>query len=226
MVEANTVGGAGNVQKNSVVVLSSPVSGVDKVTNISALTGGVDAESDEAFKARFTNYLASLSRATDIAIGSTIAAIQQGLSYAIDQNINQAGGVQMGNFVVTVDDGSGSPSEHLLEAVQQAVGVIRPVGTSFVVQAPVVSYAEVAVTLLTTAGSSHNMAVAAVATAIEAYIAALPVGGTLSYARLAQLSFDASGAVNNLSGLLLNGGTTDLVPPFFGVVRVGTVTVA
>jgi hypothetical protein len=32
--------------------------------------------------------------------------------------------------------------------------------------------------------------------------------------------------VTNLSGLLLNGGTADLVPPLFGVVRATTVAVA
>ncbi len=44
--------------------------------------------------------------------------------------------------------------------------------------------------------------------------------------RLAQLAYGASATVSNLSGLLLNGGTADLVPGLFGVVRAGTVTVA
>jgi uncharacterized phage protein gp47/JayE len=225
-VAASIAGSAGNVQPGSIALMSSAVSGVDTVTNMGALTGGIDAESDAAFRARFGNYLASLSRATDIAIGSTIAGIQQGLSYTISENINQAGNAQMGNFVVTVDDGSGNPSTNLLNAVQQAVGEIRPVGTSFAVQKPLVTLADVAVTIITTTGTSHNAAVAAVGTAIETYIAALPMGRTLSYTRLAQLAFDASSAVSNLSGLLLNGGTADLVPPLFGVVRVGIVTVA
>lgn len=225
-IAANIAGSAGNVQPGSIALMSSAVSGVDTVTNMGALTGGIDAESDAAFRARFGNYLASLSRATDIAIGSTIAGIRQGLSYTISENMNQAGDAQMGCFVVTVDDGSGNPSANLLNAVQLAVGGVRPVGTSFAVQKPLVSLADVAVTIITATGTSHNAAVAAVGTAIESYIAALPVGGTLSYTRLAQLAFDASSAVTNLSGLLLNGGTADLVPPLFGVVRVGIVTVA
>ena len=61
---------------------------------------------------------------------------------------------------------------------------------------------------------------------MEGYIAALPVGGTLSYTKLAQLAYDASSAVTNISGLLLNGGTADLVPPPFGAVRAGVVTVS
>jgi hypothetical protein len=61
---------------------------------------------------------------------------------------------------------------------------------------------------------------------MEAYIASLPIGGTLSYTRLAQLAYDASASVTNLSGLLLNGAAADLAPPVFGVVRAGTVSVA
>ncbi len=225
-VAASVAGSAGNVQPGAIALLGSAVSGVDTVTNAAALTGGLDAESDAAFRARFGNYLASLSRATNIAIGSAIAGIQQGLSYAINENINQTGAAQLGNFVVTVDDGSGYPPASLLGTVQQAVDAVRPVGTSFAVQRPVVAPADVAVTLITATGASHIAAVAAVATAIETYIASLPVGATLSYTRLAQLAYTATGAVNNLSGLLLNGGAVDLVPPLFGVVRAGTVTVA
>jgi uncharacterized phage protein gp47/JayE len=225
-VAAGVAGSAGNVQPGAVSVLSSAISGVDTVTNALALTGGMDAESDTAFRGRFGNYLASLSRATDVAIGSAISAIQQGLSFVINENINQAGATQMGFFVVTVDDGSGDPPASLLSAVQQVVNGVRPVGTAFAVQGPVVSPANVAVTLITAAGASHAAAVAAVASAIETYIASLPVGATLSYTRLAQLAYGASGSVSNLSGLLLNGGATDLVPGLFGVVRAGTVTVA
>jgi len=225
-VVANAAGVTGNVQPGAISLLSSAVSGVDTVTNAAALTGGIDAESDTAFRARFGNYLASLSRATNLAIGSAIAAIQQGLSYTITENMNQAGGTQMGFFVVTVDDGSGDPPASLLSTVQGAVSAIRPVGTGFAVQGPVVAPANIAVSVTTAVGASHSAAVAAVAGAIESYIAGLPIGATLSYTRLAQLAYDASSSVSNLSGLLLNGGTADLVPPLFGVVRAGTVTVA
>jgi len=52
------------------------------------------------------------------------------------------------------------------------------------------------------------------------------VGASLSYTRLAQLAYGASGTVTNVAGLLLNGGAEDLVPGLFGAVRVGTVAVS
>ncbi|MCB5944112.1 baseplate J/gp47 family protein [Acidocella sp. KAb 2-4] len=225
-VAALVPGSAGNVQPDAISVVNSAIAGVDVVSNALALTGGMDAESDAAFRARFGNYLASLSRATAQAIGSAIAAIQQGLSFVITENINQAGATQMGHFVVTVDDGTGNPPASLLATVQQAVNAVRPVGSSFAVQGPVVVPANVALTLVTANSAVHAAAIARVAAALENYIAALPVGATLSYTRLAQLAYDASGAVTNISTLLLNGGAVDLVPPLFGAVRAGTVTVA
>jgi len=67
--------------------------------------------------------------------------------------------------------------------------------------------------------------VAAVTAAIETYIAGLAVGAMLGYTKLAQLAYEASSSVTNVSAVLLNGGTSDMVPGLFGVVRSGTLTV-
>jgi uncharacterized phage protein gp47/JayE len=225
-VAANVAGSAGNVQPGAIAVIGSALAGIDTVTNAAVLAGGIDAESDAALKLRFGNYLASLSKATNVAIGSAIEAVQQGLSYVISENIDQSGATQLGHFVVTVDDGSGSPPASLLSSVQQAVDEVRPVGSSFAVQGPVVTPANVSLTLTLAPGASQQSATADVAAAIETYIASLSVGATLNYTRLAQLAYAASGSVTNVSAVLLNGGTADLTPPLFGVVRTGIVTVS
>jgi len=226
LAAASTAGVAGNVQPGGISVISSAIPGVDTVTNAQAFAGGINAESDAAFRMRFGSYLGSLSKATNAAIGSAIEGIQQGLSYVISENIDQAGQVQMGHFVVTVDDGSGSPPAALLSTVHQIVDALRPVGSSFAVQGPVVAQAEVSMSLTTQTGVSHQSVVAAVAGAIADYVDGLSVGATLNYTRLAQLAYDASSAVTNVSAVLLNGATSDLVPPLFGAVRPGTVTVS
>ncbi|MGE4482004.1 baseplate J/gp47 family protein [Acidocella sp.] len=226
LVVAVSPGVTGNVQPEAISLIGSAIAGVDSVTNAEAMTGGMDAESDTAFKVRFGGYLAGLSKATNAAIGSVISGIMQGLSYSVVENVNQAGMVQMGHFVVTVDDGTGTPSANLIATVQQAVDAIRPVGTSFAVQGPVVVKANVEMTLTTDGSADHALAIMAVAQAVEAYIANLPVGGLLGYTRLAQLAYDASSAVTNVSALLLNGTTTDIAPGSFGVVRSGIVTVS
>jgi uncharacterized phage protein gp47/JayE len=225
-VVAATTGSAGNVQANTINLIASPIAGVDSVTNQNALTGGVDAESDGAFKLRFGNYLASLAKATNGAVGAAISAIQQGLSYTIQENIDQAGTVLMGNFVVTVDDGSGAPPSALLASVQSAVNAVRPVGTSFAVQAPQVIDANVTINIVPSSPSLLNTAIAAVGSAVADYIGALPVGATMSYTRLAQIAYDASAVVSNLSALKLNGDTADIATTPSQVVRAGMIVVS
>jgi uncharacterized phage protein gp47/JayE len=222
---ANAVGISGNVEPGAISLISSALAGIDTVVNAVALSGGLDAESDVAFRARFGNYLASLSKATDIAIGAAIAAIQQGLSYVISENINQAGVSQPGHFVVTLDDGSGAPSENLLNVVREAIDVVRPIGSSFAVQGPVIMAANISLNITTAAGVSHQTVIALVAGAIETYVAGLGVGVGLNYTRLALLAYAASGSITNVSNIWLNGATADLSSPPFGIIRVGTVSV-
>lgn len=224
-VEANIAGAAGNVLAGTVGLMASAIPGIDTVSNATPLTGGFDAESDAAFKARFGNYLTSLSRATMGAIEAAVTGVEQGLSVAISENIDQTGAASLGNFVVTIDNGTGAPPASLLATVQQAVDTVRPVGTRFAVQGPVVALADVSLTLTLVQNAVSQTVIGAVTDAIGAYIASLPVGATLPHSKLAQLSYDASSAVINVTGTLLNGGVADLVPPLFGVVRAGTISV-
>lgn len=224
-VTAINAGVVGNVQASTVSQLGSAVAGIDTVNNLNGFSGGSDAESDQAFRARFGNYLASLSRATNGAIIEAIAGVQQGLSAVISENIDQTGAVQLGHFVVTIDDGTGKPPASLLQIVQQAVDAVRPVGTSFAIQGPVVVQANISLTLTLLPGTIAQAVIAAVASAISTYIAALPVGAALPYSRLAQLAYDASPSIINVSNTTLNNAAGDLVPPLFGVIRAGTISV-
>jgi uncharacterized phage protein gp47/JayE len=225
-VVAAVAGSAGDVLAGTIALLTSAIPGIDTVTNAAPMTGGLDAESDAAFKARFGNYLASLSRATLGAIEETVAGVQQGLSVSITENVDQTGAVSMGSFVVTVDNGTGVPPAGLLATIAQAVNAVRPVGTRFAVQGPIVVAVELSMALTLAPGAQAPAVVSIVNDALAAYIEALPVGASLPYSRLAQIAYDASASVINVTDIVLNGATVDLVPPLFGVVRVGTISVA
>jgi uncharacterized phage protein gp47/JayE len=225
-VTALEPGSAGNILAQNIGLIGTPVAGIDTATNNAAFFGGVDPESDAAFRARFGNYLASLSRATLGAVQETIAGVQQGLSATVTENVDPTGASSPGEFVVTVDDGSGAPPVSLLTTVQLAVDAVRPVGTRFSVQPPQVMHASVIMTLALTAGAVPQNVVAAVQTAIGAYIDNLPVGAALAYTRLAQIAYDASSQVTNVTGVQLNGGSTDLIPGSFGAVRSASLSVS
>ncbi len=225
-VVAETAGSIGNVQPNTVTLLASAIPGIDQVTNPLAFTGGTNAESDAAFRARFVNYINSRSLATPLAIGNAIAGIQQGLTYLLQENTTPAGTTEMGFFTVTIDDGSGNPPASLLATVSSAIEAVRPIGSSFAVLPP--QLIEAAITLSVSLSSAGQMATvsAEIATAIESFVDTLPIGATLPLSRLAQLAYDADPTVINVTALSINGNASDLVPSIRGVIKAASVVVA
>ncbi len=224
-VVAVVAGAAGNVQAGVVTLLGSAIPGVDTVTNAAPFQGGLDAESDPAFRARFQAYINSRSLATPSAVGYAIASVQQGLDYTIQENVSPAGLSTMGNFVVTVDDGSGSPSTTLLAAVTGAIDAVRPVGTTYAVQPPGVLTANISLGITAAANSQLAVLVGTVGAAITSYVDALKLGQSLPLSRIVQLAYDADPGVSNVSGVTINGGTSDLLASPAQLVKAGTVAV-
>ncbi|GAN79835.1 baseplate J/gp47 family protein [Acidocella aminolytica] len=219
---AAAAGAAGNVQAGAVNLLGNSISGIDTVTNAAAFTGGLDAESDTACIARFPLFLASLAGATVNAIKAAIAGVQQGLDYAISENVNTQGTAQLGNFVVTVDDGSGNPSAALLAEVSGAVNAERPVATSYSVQGPTVTSA--AVTFSFDAPSTiKSSLIGPVQTSVTNFINRLTIGQTLSLSRVSNIAYNASEYISNVTNVLINGVASDLTPSAMGVVRASSV---
>jgi uncharacterized phage protein gp47/JayE len=225
-VVAVTAGAAGNAVAGAVTTIVGAISGVDTVTNISAFANGADAESDPALRTRFIAYIASLSKATKAAVGYAITSLQQGLVYSLTENQTYGGTAQYGYFFVVVDDGTGSPSSTLLASVSNAIDAVRPLCSSFGVFAPVVVSASVAMTATIAAGYDPMATKALITTALKNYINSLKLGQTLTYSRLAQVAYDASPGVTNITGVTLNGGTADLPATSLQVVKWNSVTVS
>jgi uncharacterized phage protein gp47/JayE len=224
-VVATTPGAAGNVQPGTVTLLGTAMPGVDQVSNPQAFTGGLNAETDAAFRARFVNYINSRSLATPIAVGYAVSSVQQGLNYLIAENTNAAGAPQMGFFTVTVDNGTGNPPASLLQTVSAAIEAVRPIGSSFAVLGPVDVPVAIVLTVTIAANATLTTIVGEVAQAITSYVDALPIGASLAYSRIAQLAYDADPAVVNVTDITLNGATADITPPANGVVKAASVVV-
>ncbi len=218
---AQAAGAAGNVQVGSVTLIAAAVPGVDTVANAAAFTGGRDAESDAALRARFTRFLDSRARATGAAILYAIDGVQQGLQRTLQDNTPV-----LGSFLVTVDDGSGAPSSSLIAAVAAAVEAVRPLGALYAVQAPVVIPADVSLSVTLVDGAVAGTVRAAVAAAITDHINTLGLGAALAWSRLIQVAHEASPLVAAVSAVLVNGGAADLVPGPGGVVKPGAVVVS
>ena len=222
-VQSQTAGSAGNVLAGSVSLLATAMPGIDSVSNSAPFQNGVDAESDEAFRSRFTNYLDSRSRATPLAVGYAITSIQQGLQYSIQENQDTSGTWRPGSFVVTVDDGSGSPPANLLATVAQAVESVRPVGAVYAIQPPSVLSVAVSATLNVAATAQRASVAANVSSAIIAFVDRLPIGAILPLTRISQVAYAADPAVLNVSQVQINGTSVDATPPPTGVIKAESV---
>jgi uncharacterized phage protein gp47/JayE len=204
-------------------MLATAIPGVDAVTNQYQAQGGQDAEPDPALRARFANFIDSRSRATPAAIAFTIDSLQQGLSHVITENIDASGAAAPGTFLVTIDDGSGYPPSALLSSVASAVDTVRPVGTQFFILAPTALTATISLTI-TVSDNNKPASQAAVTTALQAYVAALPIGAPLPVSRVAAIAYAAAANITNVASITINGGG-DLIPATTGVVVPGTITV-
>ncbi len=224
-ISAVTAGSAGNVQAGAISLLASAVPGVDLVTNAAPLAGGLDPEADTALRIRFGSFLSSLARSTPLAIGYAIQSVQQGLSYTLQENVSPDGSLRMGSFVVTVDDGSGSPASALLARVATAVDAFRPIGSLYTVQPPSVIIANVSLAIATPSGANHATTAANVVLALTSVINTLPIGASLPWSRLTQIAYAADPNVINVTAVLLNLGTSDLSPLPNGLIKTGTVQV-
>lgn len=225
-VAAVTAGAGGNVSAGQINTLTQALPGVDTVSNAAAFTNGVDAESDAALRIRFIAFVASLSKATKGAVGYAITSLKQGVIYTLVENQQYNGTTDYGYFYVVVDDGTGSPGSTFLSNVANAIDAVRGVSIRFGVFAPVVVTANAGMTITTAAGYDHNAVVALVVAALRSYINALTLGQTLTYSRLAQVAYDASPGVTNVTAVTLNGGTADVTATSQQVIKAGTLTVA
>lgn len=217
-------GSVGNVLDGSIAVIASSLPGIDQVRNNNPLTNGTDAEDDTAFRGRFQNYLASLSKATLTAVLHATANVRQGLDVVIGENAAVDGTPQIGSFAVVVDDGTGFPSSELLSSIASAVDLVRPIGTRFSVSAPQVHVVNVSLTASLTSGTANAESAASIEKYVRSYLNSLPIGHGASMTRVAQHAYLAA-YVDNITTVQLNDGLADVAATSLAVIKAGQIVV-
>ena len=159
--------------------------------------------------ARFRNFIASRSRALLLAIGYAVSSVQQGLSYTIAENVDATGAPLTGNFVATVDDGSGAPSPHCsrLSAARST-----PCGLSDRPSWYARRRGQRADLPLgqRVAGSGQERGCRGRWLGDRRVREYPPIGAPLPVTRIAQVAYGAHPAVTNVTNVLVNGGTSDV----------------
>ncbi|CAH2606136.1 Baseplate protein (plasmid) [Rhodovastum atsumiense] len=225
-VAAQYAGVTGNVSAGTITRIGSGISGFDTASNAVAFTTGINAESDDAVKARFPLYIGSLSKATATAIASAVAGVQQGLTWSITENVDEAGASSPGRIIVTIDDGTGSPPDSLLASVYAAVDQVRAFGVGpLAVHRPTTTYVDIALAVTAPAAVKATLA-AQVERAIATHVASLGIGQPLRHSRIIAIAYGVSSQVSNVSAVSIAGGTADIVPGAIGIVRASSITVS
>lgn len=226
-VQASTIGAGGNVQPARITVISSPVTGVDTVSNALAFTNGQDAESDAALRLRFRAFILSLREATPAALIYNIQKVRPGLSVLLRENVDQSGVNRRGYVFAVIDDGSGNPADSVTAAAAVAMDQHRAAGIEIAVFEPAIVTANVACAVTVLATANATLARAAISAALAAFLNTRPIGETVRLSRLYQVIYDATPDVTAVTSLTMNGLNADLVisANLGQVAKAGTMTV-
>jgi uncharacterized phage protein gp47/JayE len=235
-VQATTAGTIGNVKADTITVINSPITGIDKCNNADPFENGKERQTDPELRKYFIDYLNSLSRATKGAIEFAVESVPEVLQYILVENENyDTGDEQLGFFYVVATDGTASPGSTFLIKVATAVEAYRGFTIRYDVKAPVALTADISATIDVpsqyTAPDYVLTIQQAVTDALETYIEFIPFGETLFYTRISQIIyntmqslFPADISEINVTNILLNGGTADLTSTAKQIIKPGTLT--
>jgi len=107
-MQAVKAGADTNVSANTIIKFASKPTGIDSVTNPSAVLQGADEESDDAFRKRIKIYVRSLARATVYGVeGSVIGATDPDTGAVILYAKTVENLINLGYVTLYIDDGTG-----------------------------------------------------------------------------------------------------------------------
>jgi uncharacterized phage protein gp47/JayE len=219
-ITATAAGASYNTQPNTITLIASSLAGINLVNNQTAISNGVDAESDDAVKARFWQFLNTKSLGTAAAIEYAVSSVQANLSYNVVSNDKRTG-----FFSVYLDDGTGSPPPSLIASVSNAVAAVAPFTVDYQVYPAEIVYVTVSVSVYPKKGYDKTTVGNNVAYAIENLINNAGVSDTVRYYDVATVANNVEG-VDHIENLFLNGAIQDIGGAPNQSVHVSTVSIA
>jgi len=207
-VQAAVAGAAGNVASGAIATMTSPITGIDTVSNVAAFTNGTNFEQDSALKSRFASYILGLSRGDYYGLNSSITGVEVNVQWTLTEGYNYDGSYHPGYFFVVADDGSGNPSPDFMLTVTNAAQAVRPLSIMCGVFLPSIITANVSMQITTATGYDHPTVVAQVAAAVATNINSLGLGVSLPWSQLLPWAYAIPG-VTDVAAVFLNGATGD-----------------
>lgn len=225
--EAENVGAAYNVMNSSVTILEDSVPSIETVTNPSAASGGVDSESNLAYKNRFQTYIEGLGRSNIAGLSAGALSVEGITSVSVIELFPPVSNV---NVEIYVDDGSSNGiSTDKLHEVQKVIDGdgteaypgYRSAGINAVVKKPGVQTQNIEIMVTLIQNTDTDQMNTAITLAITNYVNTLGVGKNIIYNELIS-------AVMSIYGVLdcdIIQPNANVVVPEFQVGRVGDISI-
>lgn len=222
-----TVGGiVGNVAANTINLITTPIVGIDTVNNPLTFVNGEDQESDVSARQSFVLWLAALAKANYASISYAIRSIKGVANYFLHENTDLSGNVKLGFFYGIIDDGTnGVISPSLINTVRNSVDQVRGFTIRFDIYGRTIVTVNVAASIIVDTGYTFSDMSAAATTAIQTYINSVEIGSPLRYTRIAQIIYNASPGIIDVTSVTINGATADILVSNTQAVKSGTITI-
>lgn len=189
---ALTAGTAGNAAAGTVTVMAVAPAGIARCGNPEPFSGGVDAEGDEALRARVLDTFLRLPNGVN-------AAFYQREALSFDQ-VAAAAVIPRPRGIGTVDivaaTQAGVPDEALLKELQEYFQSRREIAVEVRVRGPVLQEIDVALSVTAEAGRDRAAVQAAVEQAVRAWFRGERLGRDVLRAQLGDLVFHCGGVAN------------------------------
>lgn len=218
--EAVAGGAAGNVTIGAINLVTGPLVGIIAVTNAATFNGGADIESDADLTARY------FERARKPATSGNANQYRQ---WALEiAGISDAKVFPLWNGLLTVkvallDADKRAPVSGKVAEVAAYIETVRPIGATVTVVAATETAINVSGTYTLAAGYTLAQARTQIQAGLTAYLKTLAfVDATVRYTQIANIVLSTA-AVDDYSGLTVNGGTANVVIAAGNVAIAGSV---
>lgn len=185
-------GKGGNVPPETIAILTACPVGVTRCTNPKAFSGGSDPEGDESLRSRVLESYQRLPNGANAAWYEKTAMSHTGVVAA--RAVGRARGI--GTVDVYIAAAAGTPSEELLQQVQEDIQEKREIAVDVKVLAPAEKPMDIAMQVAPAAGWRGEEAAAAAEQALTAFFGGQLLGQSVRLAELSSLVFSLESVSN------------------------------
>lgn len=190
--QAQTAGRDGNAAAGSIVFMRIPPTGIDRVENPEAFSGGCDAEGDEELRQRVIHSYRRLPNGANAAWYEAVVSDIEGVERVIVLPRERG----RGTVDIIFSAKGGAPGQELTELVQQTLDSQREICVDVLVKAPETVQTDVSATVSIESGYDPEKVCGDATQAIREYFSGDRLGEGVFRARLLSLIMNVDGIEN------------------------------